>query len=128
MWGELGHSYRKDNQIGNAISAYLKAIKIIDRDTLRGNIAIADKIFDYQYKLILTKIFPRIYSRDSFKLDSAKLVELLNSDTDPSALAALAHSLFMEGNIQLAKKALEKATIKCPIYQTHPDLRILAPK
>jgi len=122
MWGELGHSYRKDKQINNAIESYLIALKIIERDALRGNIAIADKIFSYQYKLLLTTLAPNTYTKKSFNLDYSELRNFLSYETDAAAFAALAHSFFITGNLQLSQQALEKAASKCPIYKLHPDL------
>ncbi len=126
MWGALGHSYRKDHQTNNAIDSYLKALKIVERDALRGNIAVADKIFSYQYRLLLTNLAPETYSRSNFNLNSTELIKLLTKETDASALAALAHSFLIEGDIPRAKQAFEKATSKCPVYKSHPDLINLA--
>jgi len=122
MWGELGHSYRKDKQINKAIESYLIALKIIERDALRGNIAIADKIFRYQYKLLLTTLAPNTYTKASFNLEYSELRNFLSNETDAAAFAALAHSFFIMGNLQQSQQALEKATSKCSIYKLHPDL------
>jgi len=122
MWGELGHAYRKDHQTSNAIDSYLKALKIVERDALRGNIAVADKIFNYQYKLLLTTLAPETYSKSNFNLDSAELAKLLTKETDGAALAALAHSFLIEGDMSRAKKAFDRAMSKCIVYKSHPDL------
>lgn len=126
MWGALGHAYRKNAQTDKAIESYLTALKILKRDTLRGNIAVADKIFGHYYKLLLTRLAPSIYTEKSFELDISEIKALLAQDTDSAAYAALAHSLLLHNNIKLANKALQKATSICPVYRLHPDLKQLA--
>ncbi len=126
MWGELGDAYRLNNQLSKAKDAYLKAIKIVERDTLRGNIATADKVYRYYYYLILTEIDPFHYKKTQPELKISVLESLLNEKMDPGAYAALAHSLYIQQKPLLAEKALNYALQECPLYAQSPDLKIIA--
>jgi len=125
MWGELGDAYRKDDQISNSVDSYKNAIKILKRDALRGNVAIADEIHHFYYLLILTTLDSERYSKKVFNLKVDQLKQFLASDVDPAANATLARSFYLLGELTLAKQALQKATSVCPVYNKHPDLKTL---
>ena len=126
MWGELGDAYRLNNQLSKARDAYLKAIKIVERDTLRGNIATADKVYRYYYYLILTEIDPTHYKKTQPDLNISILKKLLKEGMDSGAYASLAHSFYIQQKPLLAKKALNYALQKCPLYVQSPDLKMIA--
>lgn len=122
IWGELADAYRKSGNIQKSIDAYLNAMQIIKRDKLRGNITVADKIYQFYYLEMLSKISPTNYSNDELKLNISELEQVLKNNTDVSSNAKLALLFHIKNEKELATQALEKATSKCPIYKTHPDL------
>ncbi len=124
MWGDLGDAYRHAGQIEKASRSYLAALKIIERDELRGNITVDDKVNRYYYHLILTRIAPERYSAKTFKLDSSRL-KILFANKSNTAYARTALCFYLQEEMGLAKQALKKAILKCPVYKTHPDLKAI---
>lgn len=123
MWGNLGDSYRQVGKLPNSVDAYLKAIKIIERDTLRGNIAVADKVYRHYYYLTLTKIDSEHFSEDVLDESSERLAEYLASDMESSAYVRLAQIHYLKKDFSTSRLALDKATTRCPGYGSFPDLK-----
>jgi len=122
MWGDLGDAYRRDNQLNNALTAYLQALQIIQRDTLRGNLSASDRIYHHYYSLILTAIAPQQYSQQSLGLDMSQLKALIPREIQSTAQARMAYAFYLYQELELAKQALARAAKVCPIYNKHPDL------
>jgi len=122
MWGDLGDAYRRDHQKNKSVNAYLRALKIIERDTLRGNLSASDQIYRHYYSLILTSIAPTQYSRQDLNLDSSQLKVLTNHEIQSTARARMAYAFYLYQEQKLAKQALTKAATVCPVYNKHPDL------
>lgn len=118
VWGNLGNSYRQLKQNDEAIEAYLNALKIIERDKLRGNITITDKIYQQFYSLILNKLSPTQYKFSLNLPDDLVLEEL-----DASATVYLALIQRYSNQQEQVDKTLASLKQKCPGYVTFPDLQ-----
>jgi len=122
MWGDLGDAYRLAGKTEQAVDAYLAAIKIVERDELRGNITVSDKVNRYFYQLILTKIAPQRFSIEAFNFDFNQLKVLAKKDLISSAQIKLAHSFYIYNELENAKSILDNVITKCPVYNENPDV------
>lgn len=123
MWGDLGDAYRRNVQTDESIVAYLRALKIIERDTLRGNLSTSDKIYQHYYSLMLTQLAPSQYSRQNLNLKLSQLIALADHDIQSTTYARLAYAFYLYHETDLAQQALDKAASRCSIYYQHPDLK-----
>lgn len=123
MWGALGDSLRRAGSIEESISAYIKAIEVIDRDTLRGNAAASDKAFLYYYKIILSQISHQHSFNAETKELEKELSQLSQSDMETSAYVRLAQIRLIQGKVEEFQRLADIATGRCPVYSSHPDFK-----
>jgi len=125
MWGDLADAYRHTGKPQLAEQSYSKAIKIIERDTLRGNATLMDEIYQTYYLLTLHTLYPERYEAPQNLHSEQQIAHYLSSDLYPSCYVKLAQIQLLQENMEQARKALEKAAATCPLFIHHPDLKPL---
>jgi len=128
MWGDLADAYCHTGQTEQAIDAYRKAIKIIERDELRGNAFIMDDIYKEYYLLQLNQLDAQQFAMPTDTKTPDQLEKYLASDLYPSAYLKLAQIQYIYANLELSRRALQKAAESCPVFLQHPDLKPLSEK
>ena len=121
MWGDLGDAYRLSAKPASAVEAYKKALTIIHREELRGNVTQADKAFKAYYILQLSQLAQNDFEEPEFSFDYKQLEPLLTADMEASAKAKLAFAFYLLNDVEQARTAMKRATDVCVVYHQHPD-------
>ena len=122
MWGNLGDSYRQSNAQEKILPAYQQAIETVDRDILRGNATVSDKIYRLYYYLRLSELSQQDYPRGQLKIDGAQLQAFLDSKMGPSGFVKLAQVYLLQNNVEKSRLSWQKAMHTCPGFGHFPDL------
>jgi len=122
MWGNLGDSYRQLDLREQELAAYQRAIETVDRDILRGNAVVSDKIYRLYYYLQLNRLSDKQYPLDQLTDIDQQLQGFLTSEVGPSGFTKLAQVFLMKKNVEKSKLALQKAMDTCPGFAGYPDL------
>jgi tetratricopeptide (TPR) repeat protein len=123
IWGDLGDSYRRDNQPILAAQAYAKATQILAQDLAAGNATEGDKGYRAYYAVASMKASGRSLSADQKALVIRDLTEAYAADTEPGALVRIAIAWHFLGEPARAQQATARAAGKCRAYRDHPDLQ-----
>lgn len=115
QWGDLADTYRQLGQRVKSIDAYRTALKILERDHLRGNTSQDDLIYRLYYQAQLSKN-PDIHKQLLQQVDA-----LSTSQLSPPALAKKAMLLKMLGKDTQSIGYLNQAIAKCPVYENLPE-------
>ena len=121
MWGDLGDAFRHSSQTDEAIEAYLKALKLIEREELRGNISQSDKVYRFYYELVLRELAPSQFNLSLRAYSNEELEHLSKIDMEASAYVKLGLALYFLKDFEFAKRVMQQATDVCLVYQQHPD-------
>lgn len=122
MWGALADSYRQAGVPDRAIAAYVRALEIVERDFLMGNGTAADKASRAYYYLTLLEMDPQRAPRATIASLDRDLEDAFGADIEPAALLRVTQSWLLQGKMNEARKALEKATRRCSCYRDYPDV------
>jgi tetratricopeptide (TPR) repeat protein len=125
MWGSLADSFRQSGDAERAISAYRRAIEIIERDFLMGNATTGDKASRAYYYTVLLLLTPQPIPQALAASLERDLKESLDATTESYALLRLAQTALIRGDTSLARAALDKAAKRCECYLRYPDLKLL---
>jgi tetratricopeptide (TPR) repeat protein len=125
MWGSLADAFRQSGDSERAISAYRRAIEIIERDFLMGNATTGDKASRAYYYTVLLSLTPQPIPQAIAASLERDLKESLESTTESYALLRLAQTALIRGDTSLARAALDKAAQRCECYLRYPDLKPL---
>ncbi len=125
MWGNLADSYRLSNNKKQALKNYLKALTIIERDELRGNLTTTEKIHHYYYSLVVNKIRNDKRQLQNVEKMDYNFSDFINMELENSAYIALAKIEKMLDHKKNARQALEKSVALCPVFASHPILKDL---
>jgi tetratricopeptide (TPR) repeat protein len=124
--GAIAESAEKLGLKEEAKKQFRKAIKIIQRDTLRGNLTPTDEAIGLYYDIKL-----RLLNGKNINIDNAPLKQKINQLTDladnleSSAIIRLALSQYYFEQFAQAQKLLKSASERCPAYLKLPDLELL---
>ncbi len=122
MWGALADSYRQSGVLDKAITAYVRALEIVERDFLMGNGTASDKASRAYYYLALLQLDPQNAQRAAIAALDRDLDDAFAADIEPAALLRVTQAWLLQGKMANARAALEKATRRCPCYREYPDL------
>jgi len=126
MWGQLGDAYRQNGDIADAVSAYLQAAQIAERDYVRGTIPVSDQASRAYYYTVLRHLDKSTVT-DSMDRKIAKSLDAISeAQFEATAHRRMAQTWLLRGRTDRATKSLEAATEKCPGYGQIPDLKTLA--
>jgi tetratricopeptide (TPR) repeat protein len=123
MWGNLADSYRHIGQISDSKRAYQKAIDTVDRDILRGNDAIVDRVYRLYYSIQLGILDSDKRSPSQTAKMKQQLTQYSNTELDSSGLIKLAQIFKLLGRTEQMRATLEKATHTCPGFADYPDIK-----
>ena len=118
IWGDLGDSYRRAGQSAKAVAAYTRALQIIDQDLASGNATAGDKAYRAYYRIAAGQL----RSSEALRTDLEEVADV----TEPGALVRIAIAWRLLGADEKSRRAAERASEKCPVYRSHPDLRSAA--
>ncbi len=125
MWGNLADSYYLINNKEEAIKDYEKALTIIERDELRGNITTTEKIHRYYYQLAVNKIQYGKSQPQTIEQSDYTFADFIKLDLENSAYITLAKIEKILHHKNNARQALEKSVAICPVFASHPTLKDL---
>lgn len=125
MWGNLADSYYLINDKKEALKDYQKALTIIERDELRGNLTTTEKILQYYYKLVINKIRNSKRPLQNVEKMDYNFSNFINMELENSAYITLAKIEKMLNHRDNARQALEKSVALCPVFASHPMLKNL---
>ncbi|MBU3004322.1 tetratricopeptide repeat protein [Paraglaciecola arctica] len=125
-YGAIAESAEKLNMYVEAKEYYQQALRIIERDTLRGNLTPTDEAIGLYYNVKL-----RLLNGEKLHFDNDPLKPRIESLTDSSAnlessaiiRLALINAYFEKFN--QAQALLTSAAKRCPTYINLPDLAFL---
>ena len=119
IWGDVGDSYRRTRQSAKAVEAYARAVKIVDQDLASGNATAGDKAYRAYYRIAAGQSGAPLPDGDELR----KALEDAADITEPGALVRIAIAWRLLGDRDRSRQAAERASAKCPVYRSHPDLR-----
>ncbi|HFB66499.1 MAG TPA: tetratricopeptide repeat protein [Aeromonadales bacterium] len=125
MWGNLADSYYLINNKNEARKDYQKALTIIERDELRGNLTTTEKIHRYYYRLMLNKLDNANRQLQYVENRDYHFTDYINMDLENSAYITLAKIEKMLNHKSNARQALAKSVALCPVFASHPTLKDL---
>lgn len=125
MWGNLGDSYRQNNQPRAAIDAYQRAAEIAERDHLRGTAPNADRAARAYYYTMLNRLDPQVVPESVLKAIRMELDEIEEDLTDTNARRRMAVIWLEYGEVEKARDSMQPVVEKCPGYANLPDLATL---
>ena len=108
--------------LDKAITAYVRALEIVERDFLMGNGTASDKASRAYYYLALLQLDPQNAQRAAIAALDRDLDDAFAADIEPAALLRVTQAWLLQGKMANARAALEKATRRCPCYREYPDL------
>lgn len=126
MWGSLGDSYRQAGKLGEAVTSYVRALEIVERDFLTGTGGVADKAARAYYYLALLDLDPGSAPGAAIASLERDLEEALRADVESSSLLRISQAWLLKGDVDRARIALAKATERCRCYAEFPDVANLA--
>ncbi|GAB2706284.1 tetratricopeptide repeat protein [Aliiglaciecola aliphaticivorans] len=124
MWGALGDSYLHLGKKIKSYESYQKALEILKRDELRGNLTFSDKAHELYY---MTRMAPPHSSKSLPKTVQRKILNLNASyeSLESSALLKLALTNMLLEKYDKSKQQYQTAIQRCEVYKRHPDLKNL---
>lgn len=124
MWGNLADSHRLVGNFDRAEKAYVKALTVIERNELRGNLETSESIHRNYYRVVLAALSPEKYPYELADTTDYEFTTLVEKDLETSSYIALAKIELMQGNKQNAADAFSRSVSICPIFAEHPVLGI----
>jgi len=122
MWGNLADSHRLAGNLDRAEQAYLKALTVIERNELRGNLETSESIHRNYYRVVLAALSPEKYPYELADTAGYEFTTLVEKDLETSSYITLAKNELMQGNKQNAEDAFSRSISICPIFAEHPVL------
>ncbi|HLU07881.1 MAG TPA: tetratricopeptide repeat protein, partial [Woeseiaceae bacterium] len=126
MWGNLGDSFRQVGDRDNAVSAYLRAAEIAERDYLRGTAPASDRAARAWYYTILESLKPGSVPGNVIGRIDDEIDEIAADSASATELRRMAQTWLARGSPDKAREALERATETCRGYADYPDVALLA--
>ncbi|MBX3695042.1 MAG: hypothetical protein KF790_07705 [Steroidobacteraceae bacterium] len=126
MWGALGDSYRQAGRREQAVTSYVRALEIVERDFLTGTGSVADKAARAYYYLTLLDLDPRNAPQAAIASLEQDLDEALDAEVESGSLVRVSQAWLLKGDAARARAALDKATRRCRCYAEFPDVARLA--
>ncbi len=122
MWGNLADSHRLVGNLDRAEKAYVKALTIIERNELRGNLETSESIHRNYYRVVLAALSPEKYPYEPADTADYEFTTLVEKDLETSSYITLAKIELMQGNRRNAEDAFSRSVSICPIFAEHPVL------
>lgn len=119
IWGDLGDSYRRTRRSAKAVEAYARAVQIVDQDLASGNATAGDMAYRAYYRIAAGQSGAPLQDGDELRKDLEDAADI----TEPGALVRIAIAWRLLGERDRSRQAAERASAKCPVYRSHPDLR-----
>ncbi|MFK8032272.1 MAG: hypothetical protein AB8G18_18745 [Gammaproteobacteria bacterium] len=126
MWGNLGDSYRQLDDGSNATRAYLEAARIIERDDLRGNSALSDRVARAYYYLTMHELDRESVPDSVLTTINSQLEEMNSGVTDTTALRRMTQIWLTKNEPEKAQASFKKMNATCPGYARIPDFQALS--
>lgn len=125
MWGNLADAQRHAGDPESAAESYLRAIKIVERDLMRGTAADADRAARIWYYTALGGISREPAAMAGAEALDAEIEALATGVLDSTGHLRLAQSWQMRNRPQKARAALQRAASTCRVHRLAPDLLAL---
>jgi tetratricopeptide (TPR) repeat protein len=122
MWGNLADSYRQTGATEKAISAYMRAAEIAERDYLRGTAPVADQAARAYYYTMLATLDSDAVPGSVLRTIDDEIDEIADKLVSATGLRRMAQTYLQRGESDKARATLGRATELCRGYASFPDL------
>lgn len=125
MWGNLADAYLLSGDERNAVTAFIKAAEIAERDVLQGIETPADRASRAYYYTMLMQLAPDSVPGTAATRILDDLRDVHDSDLEPGPAIRLAKAWLQHDRPERALAAFERAVAHCGGYASTPELASL---